>query len=83
MLALQVQIIGYRIDFIGRWRPGKQFELQLVDDFGGDFVLDREDVFECAVSGFRPEVSVGPCIDELCRNTNLVAGFAYRPLENM
>ncbi len=59
---LQVELVGF--DVLGRRRvalrkllfPGREFDLELIDDCSRDLVLHREDVRHPPVVGFRPEV---------------------------
>src|SRR3546814_17896350 len=60
---------------------GAQRHLQRIDDAAGDVVLDREHVLHLAVVGFRPEVRVGSGIDQLRRDSPVLAGAAYAAFE--
>ena len=55
----------------------EQWQFKRVDDGLGNFVLYFEDIVELAVIGFRPQVKTVIDLDQLRRDTRVVAGFAH------
>src|SRR6516164_557700 len=49
----------------------------------GDLVLHREDVGKLAIVALRPDVVSDPSLDELCCDTDPIAGFADAAFENI
>jgi len=60
-----------------------QIERQRGDDPGRHVILHREDVGELPVEAFGPQMAAGRSIDQLRRDPDAAARFAYAPLENV
>jgi hypothetical protein len=84
-LGTQEQFVGSRI--FGRLaRNGsrlgrRQRGLQRGGHGPGDFLFDREDVFELAVVALGPQVRIGFCLDQLQVDQHLVADALHTPFE--
>jgi hypothetical protein len=61
---------------------GRQPDAELAGDLAGDVALDREDVGQPAVVGLGPELTVGPGVDELPDDADLVPRTADASLED-
>ena len=59
----------------------RKLRLQSVGDFLRHFALHRENIFEIAIVSLRPQVRIGPSVNELHIDANLIAGFLNGPLE--
>src|SRR6185369_16097157 len=57
--------------------------LQRSDDGLGDFILDREDVFEHPVIALGPDVVPGVGVDQLAGDAHALARLAHAALEDV
>ena len=59
-----------------------KFNLQLVSDGFGYFTLDRENVSQFAIKGFRPKVGITCAFDQLHVYANFVASLLHAAFED-
>ena len=86
LLGLQIQLINLRtraLRLCDQDVTTQKFRLQLLEYFVGDLVLNREDVGQLTIIGFRPQMKSVIDLNELRRDAHLSAGLANGPLENM
>src|ERR1700730_16699077 len=86
--ALQVQVIRCKIRstllVLSRWLLHRQ-QVNSQRRYNGpcDLVLDFEDVTDVAIERFRPKVLVGIRANELCSDSQFIAGLADTAFEDV
>jgi hypothetical protein len=74
---VRVEVVGAAGDALILVDAESDFER--AHDLARDVLLDREDVLELAVVGFRPAIESARGVDQLCRDHQLVAGLSPLP----
>ncbi|MEI9887190.1 MAG: hypothetical protein WDN08_11935 [Rhizomicrobium sp.] len=83
--GLEIEIIGLRVAGRRGGRGGGTVEMdrEMGGDLGGDFGLQRKRVRQRAVVAADPQMAVGRRIDQLQRQTHLVAAAAHRTFKHV
>ena len=61
--------------------PYSEPRFDSLDDSGGDFVLDREDVLSIAIEAFRPELMAARHLGQLRRDAQAAARCSHAAFE--